>query len=87
MGTKSKYKKIEVTPRKLEEIKKDIAGQTMILTLGYLMDDMEYDPDKLIEVWDGLTRYAEAVNSHIISLNKVCDIINENTGLTIRWNR
>ena len=89
MGTKSKRKnkKIEVTPRKLTEIKHDIAGQTMILTLGYLMDDLEYDPDKLIEVWNGLSRYAEAIDTHLITLNKVCDIINENTGLSIRWNR
>ena len=87
MSGMSKYKKIEITPRKLDEIKRDIAGQTMILTLGYLMDDMDYDPDKLIEVWSGLSRYAEAVNSHLISLDKVCKIINENTGLEIRWNR
>ena len=83
----SKYKKIEITPRKLNEIKQEIAGQTMILTLGYLMDDLDYDADRLIEVWEGLTRYAEAVNSHIISLDKVCEIINANTGLEIRWNR
>lgn len=83
----SKYKKTEITPRKLEEIKRDISGQTMIPTLAYLMDDEDFDEDRLIGVWDGLSRYAEAVNSHLISLNKVCDIINESTGLSIRWNR
>lgn len=83
----SKYKKIEVTPRKLQEIKNDVTGQTLILTLGYLMDDMDYDPESLLGVWEGVTRYAEAVNTHIISLQKVCDIINEHTGLGIRWNK
>ena len=46
----SKYKKIEVTPRRLQEIKNDVTGQTLILVLGYLMDDMEYDPDNLLGV-------------------------------------
>lgn len=46
----SRYKKIEVTPKKLQEIKNDITGQTLILTLGYLMDDMNYDPDNLLGV-------------------------------------
>lgn len=83
----SRYKKIEITPKKLAEIKNDVTGQTLILVLGYLMDDMNYDPDNLLGVWEGVTRYAEAVNTHLISLNKVCDIINEHTGLGIRWNK
>lgn len=83
----SKNKKVEVTPRKLQEIRQDVVGQTMILTLAYLMDDEDFDSDRLLGVWDGVTRYSEAVDSHIISLRKVCDIINESTGLGIRWNR
>lgn len=83
----SRYKKVEITPRKLQELKKEIAGQTMILTLGYLMDDMDYDAERLIGVWDGLTRYATAIENHLITLNKVCDIIKDNTGLEIRWNK
>ena len=83
----SRYKKVEITPKKLEDIKKDVAGQTLILVIGYMMDEMDYDADHLIDIWNGVSRYAEAVDSKLISLNKVCDIINQNTWLGIRWNR
>lgn len=83
----SRNKKIEITPRKLQDIRQDVVGQTMILTLAYLMDDEDFDNDRLLGVWDGVTRYASAIDSHLISLNKVCDIINDSTGLKIRWNR
>ena len=83
----SKYKKTEITPRKLEAIKQEVAGQMMILTLAYLMEDEDFDENRLIGVWSGLTRYSEAVNSHLISLKKICEIINKSTGLEIRWNR
>lgn len=83
----SKYKKVELTPRKLDEIKKETAGQMMILLLGYLMDDFDYNADRLIDIWQGVERYSEAVDNHTISLRKVADIINEHTGLNIRWNR
>lgn len=83
----SRNKKVEITPRKLQEIRQDVVGQTMILTLAYLMDDEDFDSERLLGVWDGVTRYAEAVDSHLISLRKVCDIINKSTGLGIRWNR
>lgn len=83
----SKYKKIEITPRKLDEIKKDTAGQMMILLVAYLMDELNYEPEKIIEVWQGVERYSEAIDSHLLSLNTVCKIIGEHTGLEIRWNR
>ena len=82
-----KNKKVELTPRKVKEIKTEALGQAMILTLGYLMDEMDYDPDALLGVWEGVVRYAEAVDSKLISMQKVCDIINKSTGLNIRWNK
>lgn len=80
-------KKIEVTPKKLEAIKAEAIGQTMILTIAYLMDELGYDEDKCLAVWDGVTRYAGAVSSKLITMQKVCDIINKSTGLNIRWNK
>ena len=83
----SKYKKVEVTPRKIEEIKLDAIMQTMLLGACYLMDELEYSGDRICEFWDGVVRYSKAVSDHDITMAKVCLILKEHTGLEIRWNR
>ena len=83
----SKYKKVEITPRKLDEIKQDVAAQTMLLMTAYLMDEWDYNEDKIVDVWSGVSRYAEAVNTKLITLDKVAQIIEEHTGLKVRWHR
>ena len=83
----SKYRKVEITQKKLQDIKMEAIGQTMVLTIAYLMDELGYDEDKCLDVWDGVARYADAVNSNLIKMEKICDIINEHTGLNIHWNK
>lgn len=83
----SRDKKKTLTPRKIQEIKTEAMGQAMILTIAYLMDELSYDEDKCLAVWEGVARYAEAVDDKLITMQKVCDIINNATGLQIRWNR
>ena len=80
-------KRIELTPRKLEEIKAEAIGQAMILTIAYLMDELNYDADECVSIWEGVTRYAEAVGDRLITMDKVCNIINDHTGLNIKWNK
>lgn len=82
----SKYKKITITPRKLDEMRTEILGQAMILHIAYLMDELGYDEQKCLDVWDGVARYSEALKTKTITMHKVCQIINEHTGLNIRWN-
>lgn len=82
----SRNKKIEITPHKLDEIKKEAIGQTYLLVAAYLMDELKYSDDKIIELWDGITRYADAVRNKDISMRKVCAILEEHTGLKVRWN-
>ena len=81
----SRYKKIELTPRKIEELAKDASAKAMILFAAYLMEDEDFTPERICEVWEGVTRYSMAVDDKLITLKKVCDIINEHTGLNIRW--
>lgn len=83
----SRDKKKTLTPRKIQEIKTEAMGQAMILTIAYLMDELSYDEDKCLAIWEGVARYAEAVDGKLITMQKVCDIINNATGLQIRWNR
>lgn len=82
-----KNKKVELTPRKVQDIKTEALGQAMILTLAYLMDEFDYDGDALVGVWEGVARYSEAIAQKLITMQQVCDIINNATGLDIRWNK
>ena len=88
MGTRSKKnKRTMLTPRKLEEIYAEATGQMFLLACGYVMDELDYDADKICDFWAGLARYCEAVKDKTISMRKVCDIINANVkGANVRWN-
>lgn len=81
----SKYKKIEITPRKLKEIRDDTAKQMIVLMLAYLMDEVDYSADKLIETYNALTRYVEAIDNKLISVKTVENILAEQAELEIRW--
>ena len=81
----SKYKKIEITPRKLKEIRDDTAKQMIVLMLAYLMDEVDYSADKLIETYNALTRYVEAIDNKLISVKTVENSLAEQAELEIRW--
>lgn len=59
----------------------------MILFAAYLMDELDYNEDRILSVWDGVSRYAEAIQNKDITMKKVCEIVNAHTGLNIRWNK
>lgn len=82
----SRDKKVMLTPRKIQEIKTEAVGQTFLLAAAYLMDEMEYSEDKILELWDGITRYSDAVRDGTINMNKVCKILEKHTGMKVRWN-
>ena len=83
----SRNKKVMLTPRKVEDIKLEAIMQTMLLAASYLMDELDYSEDRLLAFWAGVTRYSQAVKDHDITMNKVCLILKEHTGLEVRWNK
>ncbi len=89
--TKRKNRQITITAYQkkqiCEAIRLDVAQQVMILTCAYLMDEWDYDKDKICEVWDAINRYAGYIDTKQITLRKVVDIINEHTGLDLHWNK
>lgn len=82
----SRDKKTTFTARKLEEVKKEAVGQTFLLVAAYLMDELDYDEKKILDLWDGITRYSEAIDKKLLTMGKVCYIIEKHTGLKVRWN-
>ena len=82
----SRDKRITITPRKLQEIKTEAIGQTFLLFAAYLMDELEYSDERILELWDAVARYSDAVKNKDITMNKICKIIEEHTGMKVRWN-
>ena len=79
----SKQKKITLTPKKVEEMKHEIAAKCLILMCACLMDSLGMDREQITEFATDFERYSAAVDNHIITLNKVREIIKEETGLEV----
>lgn len=74
---------ITVTQRDLRRLEEKATARALILAASYLMDDFGYDPDQILDFWDGVARYAGAIDQKIISIRTVTKIIEEHTGLTL----
>lgn len=78
--------KVVMTKRDLERLRLEVAHRTLLLVTAWTMDELNYNEDKIIEMWDGIARWSDAIDKQkLIKLNDIADIINEHTGLTLRW--
>jgi len=77
-------KPMTLNQTKIKELTYKAIQQTMLLTCAYLMDELDYSEDKICEIWEGVSRYSEAVMDKTISIDKVIEIINEQTGMNIK---
>lgn len=73
-------------PRDLKKMEAQTWDMMFTLVSGYLMDELDYDEDKIIDLWKGIERYMGAVKDHTITLKRVKEIINECTGLKVMGN-
>lgn len=62
-----------------------IIKRILVLSAAYLMEEQDWDDDKLIEYYDAICRWSDAIDSHLITIQKVIDMINAKTGADIRW--
>ena len=69
----------------INKLESETWKKEMILSAAYLMDEFGYDEERVCEFWDGMNRYLDAVKGHIITINKVIDIIEKHTGIKILW--
>lgn len=77
---------ITLTRKDLERYQLDQIQKAFILTAAYLMDDFDYDEARILDFWNGVVRYADAIDSKLISLQTVTQIIEEHTGLKLgKW--
>lgn len=82
---KKKYRKgqrpIVISQQKFQELQDELALQNLLLSAAYLMDEEGYNDAQIVEFWQSLTRWAEAIDEHLISIQTVADIIEKETGL------
>ena len=61
--------------------------QALCLFIAYIMEETEItvDDKKVVEIVDGVNRWADAVDDHLITLKEVAEIIEKHTGAVITW--
>lgn len=78
MGNKSKSKKPEVMSR--SNVNK-LLSKFLVLTIAYLMEETEFNSvEKLMDFYDGILRWLNAVQDHLITVNKARELVEEHTG-------
>lgn len=83
MSRPKKQKTITISKTQLQRHDNEVVQKMIILSAAYLMDEMDYNEDKIIAYWDGLTRYADAISEKLITVRQVNDIIEQHTGLKL----
>lgn len=83
---KRKDKRVVMTAARVRATKTEALAQCFILVAAYMMDEMESPAEEILRLWDGVTRYAGAVDNRLITMGKVCKILSDYTGLDVRWN-
>ena len=74
-------KGIWMDEKKIRRMEQDTWKKCIILSTAYLMDEFDYRDDKIEEYLNGLDRYMDALEDHLITMDQVCDIIFERTGV------
>lgn len=80
----AKKKPLTITRKQLEQIKNEITWDVMVLFIATCMDEFDWTEEDVEAFAVRLDRYAGAVNEHLITINKVRDIIKKEIGVTIK---
>lgn len=68
------------------KLKEETTSIAILLVLAYLMEETEFnDADKLVSMYTKLNDWADSISDHLISVKNIAAIIEENTGLEIKW--
>lgn len=88
MKKRKKQIHIDLTEGKLNRIKAEITdavtGQALLLVTAFCAEEYDLDDSGILELWESLSRWSEAIADHTITLNTVKRIIEEHTDTKIR---
>lgn len=80
-----KYRKgqrpIIMSQQEFKKYQENFVKQNLVLSAAYLMDVEGYDEDQIVDYWESITRWVDAIDKHVITLRTVQDIIEKTRGL------
>lgn len=82
---KNKRKKpnVTLTNGELKQVKQEAIMHALIIFLATAMDEMDWTADDIFDFATRFDRYMSAVQDHIITINKVSQILEEELGIKI----
>lgn len=79
-----KKKPLTMTRREIEELKQKVTWDVMTLFVAVCMDEFDWTEEDVEAFAVRLDRYAGAVQDHLITINKVKEIIKREIGVIIK---
>ena len=73
-----------MTDKQIKKLEDEAWKKCAILTTAYVMDELGYDEDKIMDFHDHLDKWIDAIDEHLITIDQVCKIIEEHTGIKIK---
>lgn len=80
----SRDKRIIMTPREVQNLKDEVTNKCIVLMAACAMDSLGLNKEQIKEFAEDFQRYSKAVESHIISLKVVQNILHEELGIEIK---
>lgn len=87
MGSKSKNKKVELNQTAIKKLKGTIALELLYIVCACLMDEYDMTGQEIADFSKRFARYLNAVNTKLISVKKVKEILEEEINLEVEFKR
>lgn len=82
---KPKPERVTMKRSELMEMCNEQVRKAFLLMATAAADELGLDDDQLTAIAQRSARYAEYIDSHIMRLNEVSDILEKNAGIRWRW--
>ena len=74
-----------MTRKQVKEMCSEQIEKAFLLMATAAADELDLDEDQLVAIAERSARYAEYIDDHVIRLNEVSEILENNTGIKWRW--
>ncbi len=82
---KPKQERVTLKRSELMEMCSEQVRKAFLLMATAAADELDLDDDQLVAIAERSARYAEYIDDHVIRLNEVSEILENNTGIKWRW--
>lgn len=82
---KPKQQVYTLTRKQVKEMCSEQVEKAFLLMATAAADELDLDEDQLVAIAERSARYAEYIDDHVIRLNEVSEILENNTGIKWRW--